>query len=138
DALMRWRAESRAKFQGRPVDDVLADVDLAREALSKAPKLALMGRIDGEWDETTFHIRPAMPGRKNKPSDLPYFIAHHTIISDMRRAYTVTTVLVAPFAEGATVDAAGVGDSREVVFGDRDEGAWDEGGHHTFVRRGAP
>src|SRR5690606_33702597 len=41
DELMRWRAESRAKFQGRPVDEVLADVERAREALSRAPELLL-------------------------------------------------------------------------------------------------
>lgn len=59
-------------------------------------------------------------------------------VCDMRDAFTVTTVLVAPFAEGATVDAAGIGDSQEVVFGALVEGAWDEGGHHTFVRRMVP
>lgn len=138
DDLMRWRAETRARHQGRSVEEVLEDIELAREALGKAPKLALMGRIDGDWDESTFHIRRALPGRKIKLPELPYFIAHHTIIYDLRHAYTVSTVLVEPFAEGATVDAAGVGDSREVVFGARDEGAWDEGGHHTFVRRGVP
>lgn len=70
-------------------------------------------------------------------SDAPR-IALSEPVADLRHAYTVSTVLVEPFAEGATVDAAGVGDSREVVFGARDEGAWDEGGHHTFVRRGVP
>src|SRR5690606_27287468 len=57
-------------------------------------------------------------------------------VCDMREAYTVQTVLAVPFAEGATVDSAGVGDSTFVVFGPRAEGAWDEGGHHTFVERG--
>ena len=33
DALMRWRAESRAAFQKRPVEDVLADIDSARRIL---------------------------------------------------------------------------------------------------------
>src|SRR5690606_39073597 len=51
-------------------------------------------------------------------------------------AYTVRTVLVAPFTAGATVDSAGMGDSTSIVFGPRAEGAWDEGGHHVFVRRG--
>jgi len=37
DALMRWRAESRAKHQGRTVDEVLADVERARELLEDAP-----------------------------------------------------------------------------------------------------
>lgn len=103
DELMKWRAETRAKHQKRPVEDILADVERARKALREAPRIDLAGAV-----------------------------------RDMRDAFTVTTVLVAPFAEGATVDAAGVGDSREVVFGDLAEGTWDEGGHHTFVRRGVP
>jgi len=107
DALMRWRAESRARFQGRTVEEVLADVERAQAALRAAPKLALLD------DETNC-----------------------ALIADLRDAYTVRTVLVEPFAEGATVDAAGVGDSVSIEFGPRDEGAWDEGSHHTFVRRG--
>ncbi len=41
DALMAWRAESKARFQGRPVADVLADVERAREALRLAQGIAL-------------------------------------------------------------------------------------------------
>lgn len=37
DDLMRWRAESRAHFQKRPVEEVLADVERARVALLEAP-----------------------------------------------------------------------------------------------------
>lgn len=33
DALMEWRAETRAAFQGRPVSQVLADVYAARDSL---------------------------------------------------------------------------------------------------------
>ena len=36
DALMRWRAESRAAFQGRTIEAVLADVEAARLALAGA------------------------------------------------------------------------------------------------------
>lgn len=36
DELMRWRAESRAKFQKRTVAEVLADVDAARKMLRDA------------------------------------------------------------------------------------------------------
>lgn len=36
DALMRWRAESRAAFQGRAVADVVADVEAARQRLRAA------------------------------------------------------------------------------------------------------
>lgn len=41
DALMQWRIRSRAAFQGRPVDEVLADVEAARKALREAPLLEL-------------------------------------------------------------------------------------------------
>jgi len=41
DALMRWRVECRAKFQGRPIEAVLADVESARAALREAPVVEL-------------------------------------------------------------------------------------------------
>jgi hypothetical protein len=41
DALMQWRAESRAMFQRRSVAALLADVERAREALRMAPQIAL-------------------------------------------------------------------------------------------------
>jgi len=105
DALMRWRVESRAAHQGRSADEILADVERAREALRAAPTVQLADGIAAR---------------------------------DMREAYTVQTVLVVPFVPGASVDAAGVGDAKFVVFGPRAEGAWDEGGHHTFVEHGVP
>src|SRR5690606_9451731 len=48
DALMRWRAESRAKFQGRSVEEVLADVERAQDALRAAPELVLSEHLC-EW-----------------------------------------------------------------------------------------
>jgi hypothetical protein len=41
DALMRWRAYSRARFQKRPVGAVLVDIERARAALREAPELVL-------------------------------------------------------------------------------------------------
>src|SRR5690606_1710187 len=41
DELMRWRAASRAAFQQRAVEDVLADVEKACERLRAAPVVAL-------------------------------------------------------------------------------------------------
>lgn len=41
--LMQWRVESRAAFQCRSVQDVLADVSAAREALRRAPEVTLNG-----------------------------------------------------------------------------------------------
>ena len=41
DALMKWRAESRAKFQGRAVDEILADIEATTAALRAAQTVAL-------------------------------------------------------------------------------------------------
>lgn len=46
DELMRWRVATRAAFQRRPVADVLADVERAREALREAPTIELLGVAD--------------------------------------------------------------------------------------------
>jgi hypothetical protein len=42
DALMRWRAESRARYQRRSVEAILADVERAKEALQNARRLDLV------------------------------------------------------------------------------------------------
>lgn len=47
DALMRWRAETRAAFQKRSVEDLLADVERAREALRAAPQIDLVTSFVG-------------------------------------------------------------------------------------------
>src|SRR5690606_30450868 len=41
DVLMRWRVAVRAAHQGRPVDELLADVEQARARLLAAPMLVL-------------------------------------------------------------------------------------------------
>jgi hypothetical protein len=41
EALMRWRAETRAAFQGRPVSAILADVEAASAAIKAAPVVDL-------------------------------------------------------------------------------------------------
>lgn len=41
DELMRWRVESRAKFQGRGAEAILADIERAREALRSAKTVRL-------------------------------------------------------------------------------------------------
>jgi len=43
DDLMEWRAESRAKYQGRQVADVLADIRYAQQELRTAKKLTIGG-----------------------------------------------------------------------------------------------
>lgn len=46
DALMRWRVESRARFQGRSEEQILADIEKARAVLRAVPELEL---APGVW-----------------------------------------------------------------------------------------
>lgn len=43
EVLGVWRAETRAAFQGRPVEDILRDVEAAREWLAMVPRVPLGG-----------------------------------------------------------------------------------------------
>jgi hypothetical protein len=43
DEFMRWRAETRARHQGRPVQAVLEDIARARKALAHAPRILIGG-----------------------------------------------------------------------------------------------
>ena len=43
DELMRWRAKTRARYQGRPVQAVLEDIARARNALAQAPRILIGG-----------------------------------------------------------------------------------------------
>src|SRR5690606_3670863 len=45
DALMRWRVEARAAYQGRPVAELLEDVEQSRARLRAAPVVALGERL---------------------------------------------------------------------------------------------
>jgi hypothetical protein len=47
DALLHWRAASRAAFQGRPIEAVLADVETSRAALREAPMICLEVEVEG-------------------------------------------------------------------------------------------
>jgi len=53
DHLAAWRAASRARYQGRSVDDVLADVAAATQALAAAPLVDL--HAPGRVSHTTAH-----------------------------------------------------------------------------------
>lgn len=58
DALMQWRAKSRAAFQKRPVEELLADIDAARKTLENAPLVTLLGMAtaphtdDHDWSQS--------------------------------------------------------------------------------------
>ncbi len=106
EKLLKWRVETRARHQGRAVEDILADVERAREALRGAPSLRLAESAPEARDMRGYGL------------------------------YRRTTVLVVPYVEGATCDASGTGDSSTLVVGrNLPTGAWDEGSHHTFVAR---
>ncbi len=52
DALMAWRTQTRADFQGRSVAAVEADVAAARAALTVAPKVEIAGVAVARLDMT--------------------------------------------------------------------------------------
>lgn len=54
DALMKWRAEGRAAFQQRSVEDILADIESAQEKLITA-----LG--DGKWADMRGEHVPELP-----------------------------------------------------------------------------
>lgn len=60
DALMRWRAETRAAHQRRPAEDVVADVVAATESIRTAPRLGavvdLRGRDVPELPEAALRL----------------------------------------------------------------------------------
>jgi hypothetical protein len=63
DALMQWRAASRAAFQRRDVADVLRDINVARSALIAAPRITIgrpLGCVDG-YCVHTGTLPPSLP-----------------------------------------------------------------------------
>jgi len=63
DALMQWRAASRAAFQGRPAAEVLADVDAARDILRAAGGEVLPWPIEGRVGDGSMSGRVRFAGR---------------------------------------------------------------------------
>lgn len=53
DTLMRWRVEQRAAHQGRPVEEVLADIDAARQRLREAADASM--RVSGQYSRDYGH-----------------------------------------------------------------------------------
>lgn len=91
DALMQWRAESRAKFQGRPVAEVLLDIERAKAEIQSAPiAFAIVGQIDGSFASDTLTVgRPVMSrlashyrGEHARPG---HWWANKTLVRDLRR-----------------------------------------------------
>lgn len=77
DALMRWRVECRAKFQGRNVETLLADVERARATLREAPALILADAIPCDYHAATGadvqcgHCRPDVFARDMRGPAIP-------------------------------------------------------------------
>lgn len=77
DELMHWRVESRAKFQGRSADEILADIAAAKVALEDADDVGLLP-ID-----STGTCRGC--GRRTRGDDLDYCACPK--VADMRGAH---------------------------------------------------
>jgi hypothetical protein len=73
DALMRWRVEQRAKFQNRPVDAVLDDIEKARERLRRAINWPSGDQAivwyDGQGYGSRLRVTPPL---RAHPNGLPY------------------------------------------------------------------
>lgn len=67
DELMRWRAETRAAFQRRPIEAVLADVERARRALNDAPKRIIAGVEVADFGDSTVPELPEAAARDGVP-----------------------------------------------------------------------
>ena len=67
DALMAWRVASRAAFQGRSVEAVLADIEATREALRTAPWLDISAgiRVRDMRRETPYPELPEAAARED-------------------------------------------------------------------------
>jgi len=57
DELMRWRVATRAAHQGRPAEEILADVERAMAAISSAPRVDLADPSDSSTVELVADLR---------------------------------------------------------------------------------
>ena len=86
-ALMRWRAETRAKFQNRPVGAVLADVEAAAAALREA--VGIIIARDGIQRIADMRRAPPYPELPEAATRLGMaYIAGPIVDRDGRRKYT--------------------------------------------------
>lgn len=108
DTLMAWRVASRAEFQQRPQEEVLADITAAREVLKTAPLIELAPGIQvadmrvpqiGWKDVETLQIF-GMVGRV-KPTWVPYYA--RTVSELVEAAARDNT----PFISGPLVSTTG-------------------------------
>lgn len=67
EALMEWRAQSRAAFQKRTVGEVLSDVEMARKALRLAPKVTYAGVDVADFGDSTVAELPEAAAREGVP-----------------------------------------------------------------------
>ncbi len=85
-ALMAWCAASRAAFQGRGVEEILADVEATTKALREAPILSLWGeRIRDMRREPPYPELPEAATRLGVP-----YISGPLVDRDGRRKITVS------------------------------------------------
>lgn len=67
EALMNWRAASRAAFQKRAVEDVLRDIEAAREVLASATKTLIAGVEVADLGDQTVAEVPEAAARDGQP-----------------------------------------------------------------------
>lgn len=67
DELMRWRVETRATHQGRPVEDILADVEEAIEEIRCAPTLRDVRTIEHRRVVEAWEYDRVCNGRRPDP-----------------------------------------------------------------------
>lgn len=110
--LMRWRAESRAAFQRRPVEDVLADIQAAQQALADAPVLQLLSVADMPHTRDHDWSRSVCEGCARDP----------VVVRDMRRPKPVQELpeaamrLGVGYVSGPLIETAPDGTKRRLKY----------------------
>lgn len=110
DALMRWRAESRAAFQGRPVEAVLTDIEDSRDALRTAPRI----RLDG-WSTCPLHGErsPGVPDTECCPGWAMRLMGHATEAMSEHYRHPQLAAELADLASSATAIARALENPRK-------------------------
>jgi hypothetical protein len=89
DALMAWRAETRAAHQGRSVEEVLADVGRATMELEAAPWIVLHAHRCDWHAEGALGSNQGGDCANERGTDWADDPCHEVVVRDMRRATPV-------------------------------------------------
>jgi len=116
DVLMRWRAASRAKFQGRPMSEVLADVAAAGRLLAQARVIELAPDIYVKDMRASVPIRE-LPEAATRLG-IPY-VSGPLVGPDGRKKFTVSGF---PVTVRAFLDVWAPEEGLVDLYGDPDRG----------------